>query len=110
TVHGQSLAFDLKSMSVADFYTKTMDRLQDLNLKTDIYSKPVEIADPITPFPEDTAHASYDEDSVHRFWLALTHVHRVFTRFRSGFAGKVSPVHFFWGSFDLAVTRFSGQT
>lgn len=108
-VHGQRLSFNLEPMSVADFYNKTMNRLRNLNLETDIYTKPVEIPDPITPFPEDAAHASYDADPVHRFWLALTHIHRVFTRFRSGFAGKVSPVHFFWGSFDLAVTRFSGE-
>ena len=69
---------------------------------------PNEIADPI-PFPEDTRHASYDADAAHRFWRVLVQVDRVFKQFRSGFLGKASPIHFFWGSFDLAVTRFSGR-
>ena len=109
-VNGKRISFDLKPLSVAGFYEKTMDGLRGLGLETSIYPKPVEIPDPIVPFPDDNRHASYDAEAMHRFWLALTHAHRVFTRFRSGFTGKVSPVHFFWGAFDLAVTRFSGQT
>jgi hypothetical protein len=69
---------------------------------------PNEVADPIR-FSEDRVHASYDRDAAHRFWRVLVQVDRVFKLFRSGFLGKVSPVHFFWGSFDLAVTRFSGR-
>ncbi|MEX0720439.1 MAG: DUF5996 family protein [Balneolaceae bacterium] len=110
TVNGKKTSFNLEPMSVADFYNKTMESLRQLDIEVNIYPKPVEIPDPILPFPEDTKHASYDAEPVHHFWLALTHTHRVFTRFRSGFAGKVSPVHFFWGAFDLAVTRFSGRT
>jgi hypothetical protein len=74
-----------------------------------IMARPVEVAVAI-PFAEDEEHASYDAEYVHRFWRSLVSADRVFTRFRSGFAGKVSPVHFFWGGFDLAVTRFSGRT
>ncbi|WP_232835118.1 DUF5996 family protein [Pleomorphovibrio marinus] len=109
TVNGSRVSFELKSLSVADFYHQTMDKLQELNITTTIYTKPVEIPDPITAFPDDTTHANYDAEPMHRFWLALTHIHRVFSRFRADFLGKVSPVHFFWGAFDLAVTRFSGR-
>ena len=108
-VTGRSHSFDLKSMAVADFYRQTMDGLGRLGITTRIYTKPVELPDPITPFPEDTIHAAYDPQAAHRYWLALTHAHRVFTTFRARFSGKVSPVHFFWGAFDLAVTRFSGR-
>jgi hypothetical protein len=74
-----------------------------------INEMPNEVADPIR-FSEDNLHAAYDADAAHRFWRVLLQVDRVFKHFRSGFLGKVSPVHFFWGSFDLAVTRFSGRT
>ncbi len=86
-----------------------MARLRGLGLETRIWTMPVEIADAI-PFDQDHGHRSYDPDHVNRFWRALVQVDRLFTQFRSGFLGKVSPVHFFWGSFDLAVTRFSGRT
>jgi hypothetical protein len=109
TSTGQKRAFDLVPMSVAAFYEKTMRALGDLGIEVEIYPKPVEVPDPIQPFPEDEAHASYDADAVHRFWRALVQVDRVFTAFRARFIGKVSPVHFFWGAFDLAVTRFSGR-
>ena len=109
TSTGENRAFALEPMSVAAFYGKTMEALKDLGMEVDIYRKPVEIPDPIQPFPEDETHASYDADAVHRFWRALVQVDRVFTAFRSRFIGKVSPVHFFWGAFDLAVTRFSGD-
>ena len=108
-VNGKKTSFELEPLSVADFYQNTLNILQQLNIETSIYAKPVEIPDPIVPFPEDSGHAAYDAEAMQRFWLALTHVHRVFTRFRAGFLGKVSPVHFFWGAFDLAVTRFSGR-
>ncbi len=107
--NGEIVSFKLQSMSVADFYLKTMESLKDLDIPTQIYPKPVEIPDPIIPFPADQTHKSYDEKAVQIFWTALTHIHRVFTLFRSSFIGKVSPVHFFWGAFDLAVTRFSGR-
>ena len=107
---GRSIAFSLKQISVADFYNQTMEILQKLDLSTRIYAKPVEIPDPILPFSEDTIHATYEPEPVYQFWQALTHIQRVFTRFRAGFSGKTSPVHFYWGSFDLALTRFSGRT
>lgn len=109
-IDGKKASFILESMSVADFYGKTLDNLRQLNLKTEIYPMPVELPDPIVPFPDNTHQTPYDAEAVHRFWTALTHAQRVFTQFRSNFMGKVSPVHFFWGAFDLAVTRFSGRT
>ena len=108
TVRDGKRSFPLEPMTVADFYSEVIEGLQQLGIPTRIYTRPVEIPDPIVPFPEDTEHSSYEAEPVGRFWEALTHVNRVFTRFRSAFMGKVSPVHFFWGSFDLAVTRFSG--
>ena len=109
TSTGQERAFDLDPMSVAAFYDKTMRALDALDIEVEIFPKPVELPDPVQPFPEDETHASYDADAVHRFWRALVQVDRVFTAFRARFIGKVSPVHFFWGAFDLAVTRFSGR-
>lgn len=105
---GRTATVGLFPRSVADFHAETMSRLDELDLHVDILARPVEVPEAI-PFPDDEVHASYDADAVHRFWLSLVQVHRVFSRFRSGFAGKVSPVHFFWGAFDLAVTRFSGR-
>lgn len=109
TSTGEGDSSDLEPMSVADFYEKTMNTLSDLGIEVEIYPKPVEVPDPIQPFPEDETHARYDADVVCRFWWTLVHADRVFTEFRSQFIGKVSPVHFFWGAFDLAVTRFSGR-
>jgi len=77
-------------------------------VSVDIWPVPVELKTPI-PFAEDTQHATYDADAAHRFWRVLTRVDQIFQRFSAKFIGKLSPVHFFWGSFDLAVTRFSGQ-
>ena len=94
--------------SVADFYEEVMARLAELGLGVEILARPVEVAD-ATPFADDDEHASYDPDYAHRFWLSLVQAQRVLARFRAGFQGKVSPVHFFWGAFDLAVTRFSGR-
>jgi hypothetical protein len=99
----------LAPRSVADFYTEVMGRLSALGLETHIWTMPAEIDDAI-PFDRDTQHAQYDADYAHRFWCVLVQVDRLLSRFRARFVGKVSPVHFFWGSFDMAVTRFSGRT
>jgi hypothetical protein len=107
---GESRFFTLKPMSVADFYEKVFQNLEDLNINVHIWQMPVEIPSPIQPFSENTEQASYDPEAVRRFWKILLQVHRIFTSFRAHFIGKVSPVHFFWGAFDLAVTRFSGKT
>ena len=109
TSTGEERSLDLEPMSVADFYQKTMSTLDELGIEVDILARPVEVPDPVQPFPEDTEHASYDADATQRFWRALVQADRVFTDFRARFTGKVSPVHFFWGAFDLAVTRFSGR-
>jgi hypothetical protein len=98
----------LKPRSVADFYAATMRALAELGIEARIHKTPSEIADAV-PFDEDTTHQSYDSAYAARFWQALVQIDRVFKEFRSGFVGKVSPVHFFWGSFDIAVTRFSGR-
>ncbi len=98
----------LRPMSVADFYGDIMQRLKALGLDIRIWTTPVEIPDPIR-FEQDRQHGAYDPDYANRFWRVLVQADRVFTAFRAGFLGKASPVHFFWGSFDLAVTRFSGR-
>ena len=109
TSEGAVRSFALEAMSVADFYRKTMQALHDLGIQVKIFPRPVEVAVAI-PFEEDQTHATYQADTVHRFWRALVTVDRVLTDFRAGFIGKASPVHFFWGAFDLAATRFSGRT
>ena len=106
---GGAEAFALRPQSVAAFHRELMARLRALGIAVHIWTMPVEIAGPVARFEEDEAHASYDPEYVHRFWQILVHADRVFTAFRARFIGKVSPVHFFWGSFDLAVTRFSGR-
>ncbi len=98
----------LAPRSVADFYKETMSALRSLDIGVQIWKMPVEIANPI-PFDEDTVHAAYDGEQAQRFWRILLSVDAVFKVFRSRFIGKSSPVHFFWGSFDLALTRFSGR-
>jgi hypothetical protein len=98
----------LRPMSVAEFYADVMHMLADLGIAVCINEMPNEIPDAVR-FSEDRAHASYDRDCANRFWRVLLAAHDVFTHFRTGFLGKASPVHFFWGSFDLAVTRFSGR-
>ena len=105
---GATKILDLRPQSVADFYAEVMSALRDLGMEIKIWTKPVEIPDPIR-FEEDTVHASYDPEFANRFWRALTKMDDVFKEFRARFIGKVSPVHFFWGSFDMAVTRFSGR-
>jgi hypothetical protein len=102
------LSMALTPRSVADFYREFMAALASLGIAVKIWKMPVEIPDPI-PFDRDTKHASYDAEYANRFWRALACCEAVFTEFRAGFIGKASPVHFFWGSFDLAVTRFSGR-
>jgi hypothetical protein len=109
TAGGEERRLALEPRSVASFYEELMERLRGLDLATEIHLTPNELPDPITPFPEDTAHGSYDPEYANRFGRVLLQAHRVLTWFRAGFCGKVSPVHFFWGSFDLAVTRFSGR-
>jgi hypothetical protein len=99
----------LAPMSVAQFYAEVMTRLQRLGIKAHIWTMPSEIENAV-PFDQDHSHAQYDPIMARRFWEALVQADRVFKIFRSRFIGKVSPVHFFWGSFDLAVTRFSGRT
>ena len=108
TSQGKTEAFRLAPCSVADFYNEVMGRLHALGLQIRIWTMPVEIENPV-PFEADRAHAAYDAVYAHRFWQALVQIERVLTAFRARFLGKVSPVHFFWGSFDLAVTRFSGR-
>lgn len=108
TTDGGTRWLELRPRSVADFYRELMATLRDLGVETRIVPRPNELPD-ATPFEADDAHAAYDRDAANRFWRILVQAHRVLTAFRARFRGKCSPVHFFWGSFDLAVTRFSGR-
>jgi hypothetical protein len=108
TSTGDVRALDLAPRSVANFYSELMSTLAALDIHVEITAHPDEVANPI-PFAEDTTHKSYDRESVERFHCLLISVDKVLKLFRSRFIGKCSPVHFFWGSFDLAVTRFSGR-
>lgn len=108
TSDGSSRRVKLSPKSVAVFYQETMAALSDLGLEIQIWKMPVEIPDPI-PFDQDYQHESYDVEYVNRLWKVLRSTDRVLQEFRSRFIGKCSPVHFFWGSFDMAVTRFSGR-
>ena len=99
----------LRPHSVAEFYQEMMASLASLGMPVTIWTTPVEVPDR-TPFEQDHKHASYDPKYAQRFWRIIAQTSRVFTEFRSRFTGKVSPVHFFWGAFDLAVTRFSGRS
>jgi hypothetical protein len=108
TCDPQTRTIPLVARSVADFYQEFMSALRALNFDVKIWHMPVEIPDPIA-FDQDRVHASYDKEYARRFWRALVSIDDVFKVFRSRFIGKSSPVHFFWGSFDLAVTRFSGR-
>ncbi|MDM0114035.1 DUF5996 family protein [Variovorax sp. J22R133] len=109
TSRGGEGAFQLEPMPVAHFYERILRLLSTLGVDVAIHQVPNEVADPI-PFPQDFVHADYDAQAAHRFWRALLQADRMLKLFRTCFLGKVSPVHFFWGSFDLAVTRFSGRT
>lgn len=104
----QRREFALAPYSVAEFYEKTMGALGELGIDVHIWTMPVEVADAV-PFERDHNHRSYDAAAAQRFWRVLVQTDRVMKEFRARFVGKVSPVHFFWGSFDLAVTRFSGR-
>jgi hypothetical protein len=108
TSRGGERALPLRPQSVADFFFATIDLLASVGVTVAIKETPNEIPNPIR-FSEDQIHATYDPAAARRFWRALVQADRVFKLFRSGFIGKSSPVHFFWGSFDLAVTRFSGR-
>jgi hypothetical protein len=108
TNDGDLRAMQLAPRTVADFYAEFMSSMRALKLDVKIWTTPVEVENPV-PFEKDVTHASYDPAYANRFWRALVQADRVFQQFRSRFTGKCSPVHFFWGSFDLAVTRFSGR-
>ena len=105
---GSRECFGLRPRSVADLYAELMTRMRSLGLDVRIWTMPCEIEHPIR-FEDDHQHAAYDAEFANRFWRVLIQADRVLTAFRARFLGKVSPVHFFWGSFDLAVTRFSGR-
>jgi hypothetical protein len=105
---GEQRKLALTAQPVATFYDSVVTTLADLGIDVAINDMPNELPDPIR-FGEDHVHAAYDPEAAHRFWQVLRQVDRVFAKFRTGFLGKSSPVHFFWGSFDLAVTRFSGR-
>lgn len=106
---GKTARFDLGPMSVSDFHAQFVDLLRQIGATADFHGRPNEIPDPI-PFIDDHAARPYDAEAVTRFFRASVSIDRVFNRFRTSFLGKVSPVHLFWGSFDLAVTRFSGRS
>jgi hypothetical protein len=105
---GRRRTIALAPRSVADFYGEFMRALDDLQIRVRIWPMPVEVPAPIR-FTEDRLHASYDADAAHRWWRALLQAETVFYEFRARFIGKCSPVHFWWGGFDLAVTRFNGR-
>jgi Family of unknown function (DUF5996) len=108
TCDGSSAMLPLQPEAVAEFYRRFMAALAELGISVKIWTLPCELPDPV-PFEKDTVHASYDPVAIHRFWRILVWVDEVLKEFRARFIGKVSPIHFFWGSFDLAVTRFSGR-
>lgn len=108
TGNGKRETIPLRPMSVAAFYAEVMTRLRQLGIEVHFGTMPCEIAGAVR-FEDDHTHAAYDPEYARRFWRVLLRVHNVFSTFRGQFIGKVSPVHFFWGSFDLAVTRFSGR-
>lgn len=108
TSAGESRALPLAARPVAEFYRETMAALAELGIAPDVWPTPVEIPDPV-PFDRDTLHAAYDPEYARRCWRVLLQTHRVLSEFRGRFIGKASPIHFFWGSFDLAATRFSGR-
>lgn len=109
TTTGDVRRVDLAPRSVADFYAATMAALGEVGASVTVLAKPVEVAEAV-PFADDVRLRPYDAAAAQRFWLALVQAERVLLDFRAGFVGKASPVHFFWGGFDLAVTRFSGRT
>jgi hypothetical protein len=108
TSFGAERFLPLAPQSVAEFYRRLMSLLREIGIGVSIHEMPNEVADPV-PFSRDDRHRSYDAAAAHAFWRVLIQADRILKQFRTGFLGKVSPVHFFWGSFDLAVTRFSGR-
>lgn len=108
TSTGEKRSFGLGTGSVAAFYKSLMDNIRSVNASVEIYAVPNEV-EPAIPFAENHTPCNYNASAMHDYWQALVRVHNVFTEFRAGFQGKNSPVHFFWGGFDLAVTRFSGR-
>jgi hypothetical protein len=106
--HGAERTVQFVPQTVADFYRRVIDLLNDVGVSIAINETPNEVANPIR-FSEDRIHSAYDGAAAYRFWRALVQADRIFKLFRTGYLGKASPVHFFWGSFDLAVTRFSGR-
>jgi hypothetical protein len=109
TSEGARQTMKLYPRSVASFYIEIFQKVKEIGVEMEIYAVPNEV-DPAIPFLEDEIHKAYDAVQINLLWQALVKIEKVFTEFRSGFTGKVSPVHFFWGAFDLAVTRFSGHT
>ena len=108
TSRGDTRELPLEPQTVADFHRRLIDLLNGIGVAVVIHEMPNEVPNPIR-FSQDLTHAAYDTAAAHRFWRALVQIDRIFKLFRSSFLGKASPVHFFWGSFDLAVTRFSGR-
>ena len=108
TSWASSKTLALKPQPVADFYAEFMSALRSLGIAVKIWTMPSEVPNPVR-FESDTQHAAYDPEYAHRFWQILVLCDTIFKEFRAGFIGKDSPIHFFWGSFDLAVTRFSGR-
>ena len=108
TSWGASKTLALEPRSVAEFYAEFMSALRSLGIEVKIWTMPCEVPNPVR-FESDTQHASYDREYAHRLWKILVLCDSIFKEFRAGFIGKDSPVHFFWGSFDLCVTRFSGR-
>lgn len=105
---GRNESLELKPRSVADFYREYMRRLDALGVRVKIWTLPCEVANPIR-FDQDTQHNAYDAEYAHRFWQVLAGTQKVFRPWTTDFLGKVSPINFYWGSFDLAMTRFSGR-
>jgi len=108
TSAGGMAKVELYPRTVADFYRELFEKLKSVGVDASIHAEPNEV-DPAIPFEKDEIHRSYDAERVYDFYKALAKIHNVFTKFRAKFTGKCSPVHFFWGSFDMAVTRFSGR-
>ncbi|NDJ25899.1 hypothetical protein GS682_30790 [Nostoc sp. B(2019)] len=108
TSDGTVRIIELTQRSVSNFYQTVINTLKEIGIEVRIWTMPQEVVDPI-PFEQDEKHSTYNREYAQRFWQILVQAERILTRFRSSYVGKCSPVHFFWGSFDLAVTRFSGQ-
>ena len=105
---GIEASVDLCPRTVANFYKEFITKLAELGVHAAIYARPNEI-EPAIPFEDDHVHRAYDREQMHKLWQAWVNIHAVLTQFRARFSGKCSPVHFFWGGFDLAVSRFSGR-